>query len=156
MVDNMESINQQVEEMDKLKIDKKGNYRSRKLFKCILGLNKLESDVFAYLLKNKDAGTSELKKVLEMDRSSVQRALQSLLELNLIVRDQMSLKDYSEEKNLDNPKKRGYLYVYNTKELDFIKDQLKILLSKWYKSMISYVNDLESLFDCYEIKGELC
>ncbi|MEJ2248136.1 MAG: helix-turn-helix domain-containing protein [Candidatus Lokiarchaeota archaeon] len=152
----MESINQQVEEMDKLKIDKKGNYRSRKLFKCILGLNKLESDVFAYLLKNKDAGTSELKKVLEMDRSSVQRALQSLLELNLIVRDQMSLKDYSEEINLDNPIKRGYLYVYNTKELDFIKDQLKILLSKWYKSMISYVNDLESLFDCYEIKGELC
>jgi predicted transcriptional regulator len=153
----MESINQQIREMDEnLEIEKKGNYRSRKLFKCILGLNKLESDVFAYLLKHENAGTSELKRVLGMDRSSVQRALQSLLELNLITRDQMSLKDYSEIKNLTNPKQRGYLYVYNARELSFIKGQLKLLLSNWYESMIDYVEDLENLFDCYEINGELC
>jgi predicted transcriptional regulator len=154
----MESINQQIEEMERneLEIDKKGNFKSRKLFKCILGLNKLESDVFAYLLKNKNAGTSELKKVLRMDRSSIQRALQSLLELNLITRNQMSLKDYSEIKNLSNSKNRGYLYVYNAKDLSFIKSELKELLDLWYRSMINNIEDLENLFDCYEIKGELC
>ena len=62
-------------EIDNL-LEEKKIFEGSRLFKCILGLNKTESLVFGYILKNEDVATSELKKVLKMDRSSMQRAVQ--------------------------------------------------------------------------------
>jgi predicted transcriptional regulator len=159
----MESISDQLKEMEDIEqgineevLEKQEIFKSRRLFKCILGLNQLETNIFAYLLKNDNVGTAELTNKLEMDRSSIQRALQSLNEINLITRTSMSLKKYSEKKKLTKGKKRGYLYVYNAKDIDFIKKQLHDLLDKWYESMKDYIDDADSLFDCYMINGELC
>jgi predicted transcriptional regulator len=76
--------------------------------------------------------------------------------MHLINRQSMSLKKYSELKKLEQSKKRGYLYVYNAQSVDKIQNQLRELLKKWYKSMLSYVEDLDSLIECYEYGGELC
>ena len=154
----MEIIDNQLKEfveIDRL-LDQKDIFSSERLFKCILGLNKTESKVFGYLLKNADVGTSELTEILEMDRSSIQRAVQDLLELQLIERKSISMKDYIETKQLKNSKKQGYLYVYNAKNMDSIKAQFKKLLDKWYNSMLNYIENLENLCECCDFKSKPC
>ncbi|MFX0012185.1 MAG: hypothetical protein ACFE9R_17865, partial [Candidatus Hermodarchaeota archaeon] len=85
-----------------------------------------------------------------------QRALQNLMELNLVERNAMSLKDFSEKTGEDESNKRGYLYVYSAKDLHNVKIEFRALLDKWYNSMIQYIEGLDQLFDCYESDGELC
>ncbi len=154
----MEIIDNQLKEfveIDRL-LDQKDIFSSERLFKCILGLNKTESKVFGYLLKNNDVGTSELTETLEMDRSSIQRAVQELLELKLIKRKSISMKDYIEAKEIKISKKQGYLYVYNAKHMDSIKVQFKKLLDKWYNSMLTYIENLENLCECCDFKFKPC
>jgi len=148
----MESISDQL----KIMVDDEEIYKSSKLFKCILGLNELESSVFSYLLKHEKASTLELTNVLNKDRSSIQRALQILIERNVILRESMSLKEFAESKGKEESHKRGYLYVYSAKGFEEIKIQFRELLDKWYQSMKNYIENLHDLFDCFETSGELC
>jgi predicted transcriptional regulator len=155
----LEIITRQLKEIEDINekfLDNKGVFKSIKLFKCILGLNDLESKIFSYLLKNEKVSTTELTKFFNMDRSSIQRVLQNLFELNLIKRESMSLKRYSIMKAYKELNNRGYLYVYSVREVEYIKNQLTKLLNKWYNSMLNYIHDLDSLFECIELKGELC
>jgi predicted transcriptional regulator len=148
----MESISDQL----KVILEEKKIFKSGNLFRCILGLNEIESNVFTYLLKHDNVSTMELAGILDKDRSSIQRALQDLLDLKVIKRYSLSLKEYSELKGIEDTNKRGYLYVYKAKDLDKVKVQFRDLLKKWYSSMVDYINNLDSLFDCYEKDGELC
>jgi len=147
----MESIIEQLEEKDV--------FKSEKLFKCILGLNEIQANVFSYILKHENVSTMELREVLDKDRSSIQRALGELIKLKIISRDSTSLKAYFGFKGIDNgtnDNKRGYVYVYSAKDIDVIKAEFKDLLDKWYHSMVNYIDNLDSLFDCYETDGKLC
>jgi len=137
-------------------LEKKEIFSSERLFKCILGLNKTESKVLGYMLKNKDVRTSEIANAFKMDRSSIQRAVQDLAELKLIDRKSMSMKDYINAKGLKDAKKQGYLYVYNAKNIKSIKIQFKKLLDKWYNSMLKYIENLENLCECCGFKFEPC
>ena len=148
----MESISEQLKDM----VEEKKVFKSGKLFKCILGLNVIESNVFSYLLKHDDVTTMDLTNVFKKDRSSVQRALIELYKLNIIEKQSMSLKEFNEKSGEGETNKRGYLYIYNAKELETIKDQLRGLLDKWYNSMSGYIENLDSTFDCFEKQGELC
>ncbi|MFW9873232.1 MAG: helix-turn-helix domain-containing protein [Candidatus Thorarchaeota archaeon] len=137
-------------------LDNKGIFSSEKLFKCILGLNKTESKVFGYLLKNHNASTSEIASKLNMERSSIQRAVQDLSKLHLIHRKAISMKEYTDDMSRTGSKKQGYLYVYNAKNMEAIKAQFKQLLDKWYNSMITYIESLENLCECCGFKFEPC
>jgi predicted transcriptional regulator len=148
----VESISKQLREM----AEEKDLFRSSNLFRCILGLNELESHVFSYLLKNDYVTTLELANVFDKDRSSIQRALQNLSEMKVILRDSMSLKDYNDIKGKEDNGNRGYVYVYSARELEYIKLQFQELLDKWYDSMKKYIKSLDSLFDCYEEEGKIC
>lgn len=148
----MESISEQLKTI----LKEKKIFKSGNLFRCILGLNEIESNVFTYLLKNDNVSTMELTEILNKDRSSIQRALQDLLDLRVIKRYSLSLKEYCELKGIADNNKRGYLYVYKGKDLNKVKVQFKDLLDKWYSSMVNYIDNLDSLFDCYEKNGELC
>jgi predicted transcriptional regulator len=148
----IESISDQLKDM----LEQKKIFKSGKLFKCILGLNVIESVVFSYLLKHQNVSTMELTKLFKKDRSSIQRALQTLIEANVIERKSMSLKEFSEKKDKEVKTKRGYLYVYGAKDLEMVKEQTRELLDKWYESMLNYIENLDSVFDCYEKQGELC
>jgi predicted transcriptional regulator len=153
----MEVIGKNLKEfeiIDKI-LDKRAIFSSdpgERLFKCILGLNKTESKVLCYLLTNKDVRTSEIAVELKMDRSSIQRALQELSMLKLVDRSSMSMKRYTKVKSLKDPKKQGYLYVYNAKNIETIKDNFKELLDKWYNSMLKYVENLENLCECCGVR----
>ena len=148
----MESISEQLKQM----LEEREIYTSGNLLKCILGLNELESNIFSYLLKNGNACTKELSKVFDKDRSSIQRALQNLFELKVIKRDSLSLKEFFECKGIEEDNKRGYLFVYSAKDINFVKKEFRKLLDKWYSSMINYIENLDSIFDCYETEGKLC
>ncbi len=137
-------------------VEEKKVFKSGKLFKCILGLNVIESNVFSYLLKHENATTMELTDVFKKDRSSIQRAVMLLSDLDIIEKRSMSLKEFAVKSGEEETNKRGYLYVYSAKNLDTIKDQLRGLLNKWYNSMSGYIENLDSIFDCYEKEGELC
>lgn len=147
----MESISTQLKDM----LEEKKIFKSGNLFRCILGLNELESNVFSYLLKNKNVTTIELADILEKDRSSIQRCLQNLIEMKMIKRESMSLKDFTNSKG-EIESRRGYLYVYTAEELEYIKQKFKDLLEQWYQSMLNYIETLDKLFDCYEQDGEIC
>ena len=154
----MEVIEKQLKEFELIDglLEKKEIFSSERLFKCILGLNKTESKILGYMLKNKDVRTSEIADVLHMDRSSIQRAVQGLSELKLITRKSMSMKEYITTKGLKDAKKKGYLYVYNAKNMESIKIQFKKLLDKWYNSMLKYIENLENLCECCGFKFEPC
>jgi predicted transcriptional regulator len=144
----LESISKQLKDM----VEENNVFKSGKLLKCILGLNVIESNVFSYILKHDNVTTVKLTDVFNKDRSSIQRALIKLSGLGVIEKNAVSLKEY----NKGEINKRGYLYVYGAKNLDMIKQQLRDLLESWYKSMSDYINEIDSIFDCYEKDGELC
>ncbi len=137
-------------------LDKNLDKEVSSLFKCIIGLNKTESRVFSYILRNKDISTSEIANELKMDRSSIQRAIQALTELELITRKSLSMKKYSGVKNKTNIKRQGYLYVYNAKEIESIKTHFKVLLDEWYNSMVKYIENLENMCECCGLKFNPC
>jgi predicted transcriptional regulator len=150
----LESISKQLKDM----VEENNVFKSGKLLKCILGLNVIESNVFSYILKNDDVTvtTMKLTEVFEKDRSSIQRALIKLNDLGVIEKNSVSLKEFSGKDGEGEINKRGYLYVYGAKNLDMIKQQLRDLLERWYKSMSDYIDNIDSIFDCYEKNGELC
>jgi len=148
----LESITKQLEDM----VEEKKVFKSGKLFKCILGLNVIEANVFSYLLKHDNVTTMKLTSVFKKDRSSIQRALMQLSALDIIEKRSMSLKEFNEKLGEGETNKRGYLYVYGAKDLETVRVQLRDLLDRWYKSMVSYIENLDSIFDCYEKDGETC
>ena len=137
-------------------VEEKEVFKSRKLFKCILGLNVIESNVFSYILSHDDVTTMELADKFNKDRSSIQRALMQLSALDIIKKQSMSLKEFNEKSGEGESNKRGYLYVYSAKDLETVGVQLRELLDRWYKSMVNYIENLDSIFDCYEKDGETC
>jgi len=135
----LKSISNQLESM----AEDKNIFKKSNLFNCILGLNEIESKVLSYLLKNDKVSTIELTNIINRDRSSLQRALGELLERNVIIRESMSLKDYIALKNLsDDNNKRGYIFVYRSKNLVEIKEMFRNLLDKWYNSMLNFIDKL--------------
>ena len=146
----METITKQLKGM----VKEKKVFKSGELFKCILGLNVIESNVFSYLLQHDHVTTMDLTEQFHKDRSSIQRALICLNDLGVIEKRSISLKEFSEKKGETN--KRGYLYIYGAKNLEIIRSQLRDLLDRWYKSMAKYIENLDGIFDCYEKDGETC
>ncbi|MBN1215313.1 MAG: hypothetical protein JXA99_07690 [Candidatus Lokiarchaeota archaeon] len=134
----MKSISYQVKKM----IDNKNVFNKSKLFNCILGLNEIESNVFSFLLKHNNVSIQELMSIINRDRSSIQRALQELLDLDIIIRESMSLKNYAEMKNIKNINKKGYLFVYSGKDINEVRKKFRNLLDKWYNSMIKYIDSM--------------
>ncbi|MFX1239390.1 MAG: hypothetical protein ACFE8P_16940, partial [Promethearchaeota archaeon] len=88
----------------------------------------------------------------KLDRSSIQRALQTLSSLNIIERKSISMKDFTLDKGLENTGKKGYVYVYNAKNIEVIKTHLKTLVNKWRDSMLNYIDNLDIFCDCCGIK----
>lgn len=142
-----------MENICKIIEQKEDLFTSSDLFRCMLGLNDLESKVLSYLLKNDHVTTLELANVFEKDRSSIQRALQNLGGMKVIVRESMSLKDYKDLKEKEVNGNRGYVYVYSARDLTHIKNQFRELVNKFYERMLDYI---DSIFECYEEKEKMC
>lgn len=93
------------------------------LIRCSFDLKKTPYKLLIYLIKQKRSlRIKEIARGMELERSSVQKALGKLLEKDLIVRSQ---------KNLE---KGGYIYFYRTKNKQEIKQRMKEIIDNWYEN----------------------
>ena len=98
------------------------------LLRCSFSLNKTEYNVMMFLLKtDKWFTASKLAKVMELDRTTVQKAIKKLAEKDIVERHQ---------ENLD---KGGYIFHYRIKNKKDIKERMQKIVEKWYDEVIKEI-----------------
>jgi len=103
--------------------------KKEELIRCSFNLNKTEYNVLMFLLKNNlDLNAIDIAKNMNLERTTVQKAITGLLEKELVKRKQF---------NLD---KGGYVYIYDVNDKKEIKTKIKQIISQWHKSVISEVD----------------
>ena len=91
------------------------------IIKCGLGLTKTEFNILKYFLKNtsKKCTTASISKKLELNLTTIQKAVKKLSEKEIIIRHQ---------ENLDNG---GYVYTYECNSKSNIRKIIKNLIRNW-------------------------
>jgi len=91
------------------------------LLRCSFELNKTEYNVFMFLLKTEKRYTAtKLGKIMELDRTTVQKAIKKLAEKDLVERHQ------------ENLNKGGYMFHYKIKNKADIKQRMQKIVEKWH------------------------
>lgn len=91
------------------------------LFRCSFELNKTEYNVLQNLLEKESPTTvSELSENMNLERTTIQKALNSLLEKDLAMRMQ------------ENLRRGGYVFFYKPEDKDEIKRRLKNISTDWF------------------------
>ncbi len=94
---------------------------------CFLGLRTLEIDVYFSLLKGQ-ATVKETSEALGRNRSTIQRAIQNLVQRGFAYRRTRTLR------------KGGYVYVYEAVSLSTLKDLIKDALDTFYKQIVTFLD----------------
>ncbi|MFX0168517.1 MAG: helix-turn-helix domain-containing protein [Candidatus Hodarchaeota archaeon] len=94
---------------------------------CFLGLRTLEIDVYFYLLKGQ-ATVKEVSQALSRNRSTIQRAIQNLVQRGFAHRRTRTLR------------KGGYVYVYEAVSLGTLKDLIKEALDAFYHQIVDFLD----------------
>ena len=94
---------------------------------CFLGLRTLEIDVYFYLLKGQ-ATVREVADALGRTRSTIQRAIQNLVQRGFAHRRTRSLR------------KGGYVFVYESVNLGMLKDLIKESLDNFYTQITEFLD----------------
>jgi predicted transcriptional regulator len=91
------------------------------IIKCGLGLTKAEHKIFMYFLehKGKELTTLKISKKLNLNLTTIQKAVKKLHEKEILIRHQ---------KNLENG---GYVYSYEISSKQKIRDVLKKIIKNW-------------------------
>jgi predicted transcriptional regulator len=94
---------------------------------CFLGLRTLEIDVYFSLLKGQ-ATVKETSEALGRNRSTIQRAIQNLVQRGFAYRRTRTLR------------KGGYVYIYEAVSLSTLKDLIKDALDSFYKQIVTFLD----------------
>jgi predicted transcriptional regulator len=97
------------------------------LMRCILGLQEIEIRVYFDLLENGEGSVLEIAERVNRDRTTVQKALRSLMNCGLVSRKKVT-------------EKVGYKYIYNAVDLDKVSDIIEELLDDWYQNVKKWLN----------------
>ncbi len=91
------------------------------IVKCGLGLTKAEYKVMNHFLKNpeQDMTTTEISRKIQLDLTTVQKAVKKLADKRIILRHQ---------RNLDNG---GYVFIYACNSKPTIRAILKKIIREW-------------------------
>ncbi|MFX1317728.1 MAG: helix-turn-helix domain-containing protein [Promethearchaeota archaeon] len=103
------------------------NVEANDVMHCFLGLRSLEIDVYFYLLKGR-ATVKEVAEALGRNRSTVQRAIQNLVQRGFAHRRTRTLR------------KGGYVYLYEAVSLATMKDLIKAALDSFYKQIEEFLD----------------
>ena len=105
--------------------------KEEELIRCSFGLNKTSYNLFMFLLKEKGKwSVSSIAEKMSLERTTIQKAIKSLLEKNLVKRMQ---------RNLENG---GYIFLYEINEKEEIKKRMKTIVREWYKSVEEAIEKL--------------
>ncbi len=102
------------------------------VIKCSFGLNKTEYSVFIFLLKHseKEYYVKDIAEKLKLNRTTVQKAVKTLVEKNLILRKQ------------NNLLRGGYVFIYSGKNNKEIRTLIKKNVYEWYKKVEDEIDKL--------------
>ncbi|MFP4567327.1 MAG: helix-turn-helix domain-containing protein [Candidatus Woesearchaeota archaeon] len=95
------------------------------VMRCGLGITKTEQEILNFLIKTEWFTAIDLSKNMKISLATAQRSLKNLHEKNLILRRQQNLE------------LGGYLFFYKSQEKEFIKSELKDILSNWTRNVES-------------------
>jgi len=102
---------------------------------CLYGLTGLERDCYQILLTASDAYTAaELAETVERDHSTVSRALNTLESHSLIIKTKQT---YS---------KGGYEYVYESRELESVVEEMNSLIEQWCSNVLEMADEFNSKY----------
>jgi predicted transcriptional regulator len=101
------------------------------LMACIFGIKVSDVRVYFDILKNGPSKINDIAERVSRDRSTVQRAVQNLLNAGLVKRKQVNIKD------------GGYYYVYEAIPFEETKKIIKATMEEWCNNMKKWVDELE-------------
>jgi len=101
------------------------------IMKCGLGLTKAEFEIMQFFVHNRDKKltSADLSESLELNLTTIQKAVKKLSEKNIVKRYQ---------KNLDGG---GYIYLYQCNSKKNIRDILKSIIRNWSKVVEDKINE---------------
>ncbi len=98
------------------------------LIMCSFELNKTEYNVFMFLISHReDFTTTQIADELGLDRTTVQKAIKSLTDKNLVFRTQQNLE------------KGGYIFIYSIKDKEDVKKRMLSIVENWYDKVIKEI-----------------
>ncbi len=101
------------------------------VIRCALALNRTEYQVLMFLFDKKEGfRVIEIAKNLGVDRTTVQKAIKSLLEKNLVKRSQKNLV------------RGGYIFLYSVKDKEEIKKRIIDIIEKWHNTAVEKIKNL--------------
>ncbi len=101
------------------------------LIKCTFDLNKTEYNLLLFLFgKNKKYTVFQISKNMELDRTTIQKAIKILVIKNLIRRTQRNIS------------KGGYTFLYEINNKNQIKKRIKKMVYTWYKGIERAIEEL--------------
>ncbi|MCQ6254619.1 helix-turn-helix domain-containing protein [Methanocaldococcus sp.] len=108
--------------MDNLIVARMQKFTIEDLMRCILGLQEIEIRIYFELLDMKEATVMEIAERVDRDRTTVQKALRSLMNCGLVEREKIT-------------EKSGFKYIYRPVEFKEVKEKMEKLLDEWYLSV---------------------
>lgn len=103
--------------------------RVEDLIRCSFRLSGTEYEVLESLLDSDDEDVKEIAEGLDLERSTAHKALQTLVDRNLVEKRQLNLSS------------GGYKYVYSAEPKEEIKERVLNLMDEWTSSAKESVQD---------------
>ncbi|MFP4403385.1 MAG: MarR family transcriptional regulator [Candidatus Woesearchaeota archaeon] len=103
------------------------NFKIDDVIKCSLSLNKTDYKIFKYFFDQNDdwVNAEDLSSHLNLHISACQRSLKKLTDKDVLFRKQLNLKN------------GGYVFIYKIKSLDYLRNLIFDIVSKWTKMVES-------------------
>jgi len=97
---------------------------------CSFNLNKTEYNLLLFLMNQKESlCASSIGKLVKKDRTTIQKAIKHLLEVDLVHKHQI---------NLDQG---GYVFVYRIKDKEYLRTRITRIVSDWYSAVLNEVKN---------------
>jgi len=101
------------------------------LIRCAFSLNKTEYNLLIFLLKrNKRYTATQISESMNLDRTTIQKAITSLVNKGVVKRRQ---------KNISGG---GYTFLYLIEDKKGIKNKIKEVIHKWCEGVENAINEI--------------
>ncbi|WP_457611753.1 helix-turn-helix domain-containing protein [Methanocaldococcus sp.] len=100
------------------------------LMACIFGIKVFDVKVYFYILKYGPAKITDIAEKLKRNRSTIQRSVQNLMNVGLVYRKQVNIKD------------GGYFYLYYAIPFEEVKERMKKSIEDWCKNMKNWIDSI--------------
>lgn len=109
----------------------RGDFKCDDIAKCILGLKNIDVDAYKLLVTRGPMTAEKLGEILNRERSTAYRSLQSLMTCGLVHRETKTISA------------GGYYYEYIALEPKKMKEMIQGNIDEWYNKMKNIVSDID-------------